>query len=580
MANLTKLLDNVNTENNIAVAVFVILVCIAVLLYIIYNSSLLPPIDRYPFGQPVFRSSKDRRKARLRDVRASKCSSGDSGDSGIEITGSGAISYSELVSEGPASSVFHATACVVTRLWPGAHCLELAFLYSLNTHQVKHPEKVGNCETVEDRSFCQCRGVVDVPPRGEGCGGAFTGGSALHDVMAWVVDVSRCLGLVEIKGCSAARLVPSTEHVRESGPDKVAAAHDGPPITNDVTSIASTDGCAGEVMNPSQVPVDALTNSGSSSASSVEEMDSQDERENLLLAKDAQNNLNRFESVSTPCLLDIARLKVLCSPNKRENSKSSKRSCSTVDHSCSSSASSQIGFCDSKNLLTQSYEVLSPSPSSKLLGKLRFATACSRRVILSKGDCTVQYSPMTAPASVHMASGCKSSEADLCNTPRSSIRKYSSVASPDTAGRSALMDRVCGVGNDVQPGVPPMPATEHPTRPPRIDLCCSQHLESTSLSDRTQNNQSALNCLSRRSRGKETTSRRAVKSASGLPQDSFSTAVRSWSEYWLGSNSTDSSEIISKFQENRTSSLRGPPSRATSACLLLNSLDLSDVSLA
>ncbi|XP_018010848.1 serine-rich adhesin for platelets isoform X1 [Hyalella azteca] len=61
----------------------------------------------YLFGQPVFRSSKDRRKARLRDARASKCSSGDSGDSGIEIAGNGGLNnYSEYLAE-TATSVFH-----------------------------------------------------------------------------------------------------------------------------------------------------------------------------------------------------------------------------------------------------------------------------------------------------------------------------------------------------------------------------------------------------------------------------------------------------------------------------------------
>ncbi|KAK8741210.1 hypothetical protein OTU49_002558, partial [Cherax quadricarinatus] len=38
-------------------------------------------------GHPLFRSSKERRKARLKDARSSKCNSGDSGDSGIELVG-------------------------------------------------------------------------------------------------------------------------------------------------------------------------------------------------------------------------------------------------------------------------------------------------------------------------------------------------------------------------------------------------------------------------------------------------------------------------------------------------------------
>ncbi|XP_063840547.1 uncharacterized protein LOC135089167 isoform X2 [Scylla paramamosain] len=44
------------------------------------------------FGHPLFRSSKERRRARLRDARATKCNSADSGDSGIElVTGSGHV---------------------------------------------------------------------------------------------------------------------------------------------------------------------------------------------------------------------------------------------------------------------------------------------------------------------------------------------------------------------------------------------------------------------------------------------------------------------------------------------------------
>nr|XP_045590779.1 uncharacterized protein LOC123752802 [Procambarus clarkii] len=59
---------------------------IAVILYILYNSSLLPPILCTSFGHPLFRSSKERRRARLKDARSSKCNSGDSGDSGIEVS--------------------------------------------------------------------------------------------------------------------------------------------------------------------------------------------------------------------------------------------------------------------------------------------------------------------------------------------------------------------------------------------------------------------------------------------------------------------------------------------------------------
>ncbi|XP_071537361.1 uncharacterized protein RhoGEF3 [Panulirus ornatus] len=51
------------------------------------------------FGHPLFRSSKERRRARLKDVRSSKCNSGDSGDSGIElVTTSGQVTALDMTS--------------------------------------------------------------------------------------------------------------------------------------------------------------------------------------------------------------------------------------------------------------------------------------------------------------------------------------------------------------------------------------------------------------------------------------------------------------------------------------------------
>ncbi|XP_064103974.1 uncharacterized protein LOC135213776 [Macrobrachium nipponense] len=55
------------------------------------------------FGHPLFRSSKERRRARLKDARSSKCNSGDSGDSGIElVTGSGHVTALDMTSSQPA----------------------------------------------------------------------------------------------------------------------------------------------------------------------------------------------------------------------------------------------------------------------------------------------------------------------------------------------------------------------------------------------------------------------------------------------------------------------------------------------
>ncbi|XP_063603642.1 uncharacterized protein LOC134779415 isoform X2 [Penaeus indicus] len=54
------------------------------------------------FGHPLFRSSKERRRARLKDARSSKCNSGDSGDSGIElVTGPGPVTALDMTSHGP-----------------------------------------------------------------------------------------------------------------------------------------------------------------------------------------------------------------------------------------------------------------------------------------------------------------------------------------------------------------------------------------------------------------------------------------------------------------------------------------------
>ncbi|XP_042211871.1 uncharacterized protein LOC121859189 [Homarus americanus] len=54
------------------------------------------------FGHPLFRSSKERRRARLKDARSSKCNSGDSGDSGIElVVGCGQMTALDMTGHTP-----------------------------------------------------------------------------------------------------------------------------------------------------------------------------------------------------------------------------------------------------------------------------------------------------------------------------------------------------------------------------------------------------------------------------------------------------------------------------------------------
>ncbi|CAL4061666.1 unnamed protein product, partial [Meganyctiphanes norvegica] len=61
------------------------------------------PPQSFLFGHPLFRSSKERRRARLKDARSSKCNSGDSGDSGIELVPG--VGYGPVLDSGHMTSL-------------------------------------------------------------------------------------------------------------------------------------------------------------------------------------------------------------------------------------------------------------------------------------------------------------------------------------------------------------------------------------------------------------------------------------------------------------------------------------------
>lgn len=416
---------------------------------------------------------------------------------------------------------------------------------------------------------------------GEGCAASFSGGAALHDVMAWVVDVSRCLGLVELKSCSSARMVssgsnsntlhdvaglPSSSSSSDTQQPEETSSSSPPPITSDV---------APKKISPTHQ--EALQSNGSLSASSSSTTSrvsfQEDEKENIPVTPTRPiKNLNRFGSVSTPCLLDLVRFKVLCSPNRDENKTPKRASVSDSKETPSPVAAASSSLSENKNYLTQSCEILTPC-GKVLPSRPRLSSANSRRIVISKGDCTVQYSPVTA-VSVH-------APRHAHHPSRLGLRRSPPcIASPLDGGRSTVMDRVCGVGNNLaNSGVPPLPATEHPSRPPRLDFCCSQHFESHCISGRgLDKSRPVTDCVSPRRQDSSGRPRRAVRSASGLPDNSLGVSGRSWSEYWLNGEPSNSSEILHQFHQNRTSSLRGPPSRAASAGFLLDNLDLSEVS--
>ncbi|KAK4293079.1 hypothetical protein Pmani_034194, partial [Petrolisthes manimaculis] len=117
---------------------FILLLYVCVILYILYNSSLLPPILCTSFGHPLFRSSKERRKARLRDARSAKCNSGDSGDSGIElVTGPGHVTSLDLTSPPPDlySGSYGDPTCVVVSTY-------IHIQYTVGSVQLTFPASV------------------------------------------------------------------------------------------------------------------------------------------------------------------------------------------------------------------------------------------------------------------------------------------------------------------------------------------------------------------------------------------------------------------------------------------------------
>lgn len=536
---------------------------------------------------------------------------------------------------------------------------------------------------------------------------AFSGTTGLFDVMAWVVDVSRCLGLVELKGschrpcASSASITPrastqaspsATEIISEAAITKqtsnnsssrnsssssisstfssevtggreeveegactpaerssptqwhhcdaqdnaISDTSDTQPATicatadtRLVTTMAGDSPlqtspivAANTTRDVSPTPPSTLETPNIIDTSSVQQETASSELDNNIPAPTSttpcknKRSLGVFESVSTPCLRQqvcaafremgttfsdfpnamntpvSSRLTVNADnePNNVNNSENRRNT-----NSRSNNNGSLINISNShiynKFSLTQSCESLSPlstlHASDNSTKYQDYSRLCRRRVILSRGDCTVQYSPVsnTGGNSLPVAGG------STATTPRSSLhaRNSSIGSSPLIAseGRSALMSRVCG---GTVSSVPPLPATEHPSRPPRINgVCHMHHHNSTSLlcprnSNSQQQQQQQCSLLA--GAGRNTTTpyhrhnnhpRRVVKSAIGLGEIALSDTTRSWSEHILAR--AGSVTVFPPFGENRTSSIRGPPSRAASAGYLLENLDLSEVSL-
>ena len=411
--------------------------------------------------------------------------------------------------------------------------------------------------------------------------------------MAWIVDVSRCLGLIDLKNCPSHPEYctnPASE-ISSTGAMDGASSHQCGgsslhPITCEMTpasvpnavttlvnTISATDGAsslqvASTTVNIQQVVDNALHNDQYSSTRESF-VDSDSVLRPLYGYKEGSDryrsmqchNLNKSISVSSPCLQRKSRFNCKIDFVKKDtNSALSNEDIVVTSHERSNNYNTS-----NKNLSTlssfahtQSCETLSPISYNEGRQTIN-RHVYRRRVILSKDDCTVQYSPVAEVPSVdtnnHFQDQSKDNEEDNA-TPKTS--RFES--------RSALVSRVCGVGTSV----PPLPATDHPTRPPRLIPYCSQH---ASLSHSNNNNSQHES-----SGSAANSSRRAVKSVSGLPEVGLSSDDRCWSEHILACAGRLNGQLLKQFQEHRTSSLRGPPSRAASAEILLDNLDISEVS--
>ena len=428
--------------------------------------------------------------------------------------------------------------------------------------------------------------------------------------MAWVVDVSRCLGLIELENCPSPRSLYSTTTAETSSSPAGSLSYlnisescspriseENPIITSDIVTTMS---------NPDKIPtppppistdddVSSVNNSNNSLSSNTPGA-----RDNIAIEKsnvtqphtasanlfacpknvpDKTNNteacstprnshkLRRLASISTPCLQEkLSRFRV---HHRRQYLERSVDSSSPVANGnalgCSSLSVSSTNLSNilshSRLMYAQSCESLSPVQN--------------RRVVLSKDNCTVVYSPVTQFESEH----CRpKSDAGAMESPRSSLQ-YSFQSEDD----NALLNRICSGSTGLTTG-PPLPAKEHPSRPPKLSShsCCGKHPADSS---------SHLIHVLRQRRQKHSPNsssilRRAVKSAAGAVCDAasdgggtLSEGDRCWSEHVLAGAGSNNRQLFKQFEEHRTSSMRGPPSRAASAGFLLDTLNLSEVSM-
>ena len=447
--------------------------------------------------------------------------------------------------------------------------------------------------------------------------------------MAWVIDVSRCLGLVDLKKCpanpqlepfitrinspvstnnitdpirSSVRSVRRSECVWQS--DNTTHLWSDEPINANTSLLVASGQCdahwsrdsvndsntmagdsplrATSIVEAGVIDREHITSNGSigslnHSADTVLNNSLNTDRASCC-DQDAcsvhTNKLNKRGSISTPCLLEnVYKYKFLEIQASTCDLLTPSSSNINVNTSPSNIVSDKISKNDSTNeslisialnrySVTQSCENLSPM---RVHQSRRCSEHAGRRVILSRGDCTVSYSPVAVFPIVSSSANSSNCSA----TPRSSHQSY---GSPQVAldGRSVLMNRVCGGNADP---VPPLPATEHPSRPPRISAHCLQHASLLNEQHHSVFNHSeGMPCCRPSSR----LPRRAVRSAVGLGELGLCDSDRYLSEYLLADRTSSSN--FPPFSENRTSSIRGPPSRAASAGYLLDNLDISEVS--
>ncbi|XP_076058567.1 uncharacterized protein LOC143035586 [Oratosquilla oratoria] len=496
------------------------------------------PKPGFLFGHPLFRSSKERRRARLKDARALKCNSGDSGDSGIELVttlgpaGSSDVTTTPRPSDGDSSNYNGHVMTVSTNLlrFTSANwCRRTAVARPEHywkvrlQHYVRQKLARKATETPEPGATGTARPSATVPQRTEGGRGG-ENAARVVTAMSWVLDVSRCLGLVDISSRdihqprgpphaaataapaspspSGASATPSTSapakrtvglrgHNASSplrrqtksstwllGSPFSRAGHYGPP-----------GGGGGKKMRP-------IHRSGSRSTPCLMDGEGDDEERGSLVSTPATSSLDSLEVIadSPRCLSDRARDSprydsdelgedsALCpkdspSPKVTVYSRTSAFRRLTPPSACLMLKDVRSFSCNPGSFLTKSCEVLSPteaedssstivtsSSSSNHGGVLVVTDSPARSSSVSHLDCSVSYGTNgtgATPLLVGSGRPAWSEEPSHRNSPRGVFNE----------ARDTLVNRICGAA-------PPFPSTEHPqrvVRSPRHRFSRSEH---------------------------------------------------------------------------------------------------------